>query len=355
MAPQARGSGRGAVTAGLVSFGVVGSFALITIASATPDTRFSLNSAVSAHGRTSSMALECPRSIRWAERPQTRRVHVGSATEPDIRGISCSVPKDSVGKSTTVAVPLHHCQHVITDFVNYPKWTGAVTGATVLEKDDQGRDLVVKYDAGALGVSASYTLQYYYDGEHTLAWESIGGNIKKIVGSYDLTPVNDGATNVAYNLAVDLGFFLPGYLKRSLTKLVISVALGELRKFSESTYQPRKEVPAAVTLTVEQPDKAASSAVDTATTDVLDGTSTEMAPSDEAATADNVAPPQTMSTTQEEIPITTTRAPLPPGLGDRDPEELQPKRIRKRDRVRAWVKRRWRKLFPKKEAEGNRA
>jgi len=261
-----------------------------------------------------------------ARRPASRCVNVDSSADP---GIETGIPQDSVAKSAKVGVPLRYCRQVITDFVNYPKWTGAVTQATVLETDDQGRDLVVKYDAGALGVSASYTLKYAYDGEHTLAWESIGGSIKKIVGSYDLTPENDASTNVAYTLAVDVGFYLPGYLKRALTKLVISIALGELRKFSETTYQRSEEVPAVSTVRVVPEARA------------------------ELAAATIPAPPLAMSLTADEsLQVTTTRAPLPPGLGDRDPEEeLQPKRIRKRDRVKAWVKRRWRKVFPKKKQE----
>mmetsp|Transcript_8795 Transcript_8795/g.14254 ORF Transcript_8795/g.14254 Transcript_8795/m.14254 type:complete len:204 (+) Transcript_8795:545-1156(+) len=73
-----------------------------------------------------------------------------------------------------------------------------------------------------------------YGGQHTLAWESIAGSIKKIVGAYDLEDKNE-TTKVTYTLGVDLGFYLPSYLKRSVTKLIISVALGELRRFSENT------------------------------------------------------------------------------------------------------------------------
>jgi len=161
---------------------------------------------------------------------------------PDVDvGLGIEMPKEMVQQSGTVRTSARHCRHVITNFEDYPNWTGAVSRATILETDDKGRGKIVRYDAGALGLTASYTLSYTYDDKHTLAWESVAGSIKKIVGSYNLKEIDEKNVEITYTLGVDLGFYLPAYLKRALTKLVINVALRELKRYSEKTYNPEKE------------------------------------------------------------------------------------------------------------------
>ena len=129
-----------------------------------------------------------------------------------------------------------------------------------LERDqDSGIGRVVRFTAGAMGLSISYTLQYTVSsaaddedgggGEDeqglVLAWQSIAGGVKSIAGHYHLSPAQatgsgDGEhkTRVRYKLDVDTGFKMPAMLRRTATSLVVGAALPDLKKHLEKDSTP---------------------------------------------------------------------------------------------------------------------
>ena len=102
--------------------------------------------------------------------------------------------------------------------------------ATVLERDD-GRATVVAFRAAAMGRSARYTLGYdYADAPRQISWSLVRGDImRRLDGRYVFEPRN-GATEVTYELTVDLVVPLPGFVKRRAEGKIIGTALDELKK-----------------------------------------------------------------------------------------------------------------------------
>lgn len=148
----------------------------------------------------------------------------------------------AVEKEMVVARTVSDVADVICDFGAYPQWVTGLQKVEILERDlATGRGDVVRFTAGAMGLSISYTLAYTLAAETDgsaalrLSWVSVAGGVKSIVGSYHLSPTERGdGTVVRYALDVDTGFRMPAMLKRTATGLVIGAALPDLKKHLEA-------------------------------------------------------------------------------------------------------------------------
>jgi ribosome-associated toxin RatA of RatAB toxin-antitoxin module len=125
---------------------------------------------------------------------------------------------------------------VIADFAAYPEWTGEVKEIEVLGEGPDGRAEQVRQllDAGA--IRDEYVLAYTWDGDRRVTWTLVRSQmLKALDGSYTLAPVEDGrATEVTYQLAVDVKIPMLGMIKRKAEKVIIDRALAGLKKRVES-------------------------------------------------------------------------------------------------------------------------
>jgi carbon monoxide dehydrogenase subunit G len=130
----------------------------------------------------------------------------------------------------------------ITDFDAYPEWAG-VKSAEVTNRDEQGRPVEVAMQVSQMGFEAAYTLIYRYAaGDGGVSWttKEASGVIRDIAGEYVLEPAGDGTT-VTYRLTLELGISLPGFLKKTAERTVISTALGGLKNRVEEVGAGRGE------------------------------------------------------------------------------------------------------------------
>lgn len=118
----------------------------------------------------------------------------------------------------------------VADFEAYPQWARELKEATVLQRDDQGRALLVRFRAAAFGRSTDYTLCYDWSEEPgRLSWKLVTGDIMRVLdGEYEFVPAGQG-TDVTYHLRVDLVVPLPGFVKRRAEARIVSTALEALR------------------------------------------------------------------------------------------------------------------------------
>ncbi|WP_016906941.1 SRPBCC family protein [Streptomyces xiaopingdaonensis] len=124
---------------------------------------------------------------------------------------------------------------VISDFRRYPEWTGEVKEAEVVEEDENGRALQVRLllDAGA--IKDEHTLAYDWVGPHEVRWSLVKSQmLRSLDGVYRLAPVAGGATDVTYQLTVDVKIPMLGMIKRKAEKVIIDRALDGLKKRVES-------------------------------------------------------------------------------------------------------------------------
>jgi uncharacterized membrane protein len=136
---------------------------------------------------------------------------------------------------------VEQCFATLVDFESYPDWAGDLKEVHIVEADSEGRATIVEFRAAAMGRSTTYQLRYDYSGApNRLGWELVTGDLpRELDGAYVLTPTDDGsATDVVYELAIDLVYPIPGFVKRRAEGRIIKTALGELKARVEGSPRP---------------------------------------------------------------------------------------------------------------------
>ncbi|MGW1198332.1 SRPBCC family protein [Streptomyces sp. NPDC002536] len=143
---------------------------------------------------------------------------------------------ENTKSSITIEAAPDRVMAVISDFDRYPDWTGEVKLAEVLEKDEQGRasQLRLVLDAGA--IKDDHVLAYSWPSADVVKWSLVKSQmLRQLDGSYSLKPVAGGtATEVTYELTVDVKIPMLGMIKRKAEKVIIDRALDGLKKRVES-------------------------------------------------------------------------------------------------------------------------
>ena len=133
--------------------------------------------------------------------------------------------------SITIEAAPNEVMAVIADFARYPDWTGEVKEAEILKPDAQGRAEQVRLVMDAGAIKDDQTLGYTWTGEHEVSWTLVKSQMLRAVdGSYILKPAGGGATEVTYQLTVDVKIPMLGMIKRKAEKVIIDRALAGLKK-----------------------------------------------------------------------------------------------------------------------------
>lgn len=144
------------------------------------------------------------------------------------------MPDESTQSITIDAAPAE-VMSVIADFPNYPQWAASVRDASVLETGPDGRARRVAFVLDAGIVRDRYELVYDWTGDERVDWELTEGQMMRAQqGSYLLAPAGTQGTHVTYSLSVDLAIPMLGLLKRKAERMVMDIALKELKKRVES-------------------------------------------------------------------------------------------------------------------------
>lgn len=144
--------------------------------------------------------------------------------------------EEQVTERMVVQATPAHCYQVLTDFERYPEWAADIKAVTVDERDGSGRAVEVTFRAAAFGRSTSYTLRYDYSEAPTrLSWRQVKGDVtRRLDGSYEIAPADEGSADVTYHLVVDLKVPLPVFVKRRAEGRITYTALKELQARVES-------------------------------------------------------------------------------------------------------------------------
>ena len=140
---------------------------------------------------------------------------------------------DHASQHTIVRATPEQCYAIVLDVERLPEWAPDIKETTVLARDDQGRPGDVAFRAAAMGRSTSYTLRYSYGSNPLrISWRLVESDLlERMSGGYEFLAVlgNDGATQVVYNLDVDLLIRLPGFVRRRLEAKVVHAAIDDLK------------------------------------------------------------------------------------------------------------------------------
>lgn len=141
---------------------------------------------------------------------------------------------DVARQEATIAASADELWSVLIDFERYPSWARDLKHVEVLERDAEGRGVVVLFRAAAMGRSTTYVLRYdHTDAPARLPWRLERGDImRRLDGEYRFEAEGE-VTHVIYELEVDLIIPLPGFVKRRAEHKIMHTALDELRAHVE--------------------------------------------------------------------------------------------------------------------------
>ncbi len=133
---------------------------------------------------------------------------------------------------TTVPASVESCFAVAIDLDAYPDWVAGITAVSVEERDEQGRPSRARFEATGMGRASAYALAYDLSGAPgQLSWTMVEGDLtSRLEGAYLFEPSTtavDGevATDVTFELSVDLAVPLPGYIRRRAEDKIVEAAL----------------------------------------------------------------------------------------------------------------------------------
>jgi len=140
---------------------------------------------------------------------------------------------DKVKDSIDVKASAEELFKLATDFAAYPDWNPNIKEAEVKESDAEGRPSKVWFKVDAKLKVVSYTLGYDYSkAPESFSWKLLDGDVKALEGSYTFDEFED-VTEVRYEMAIDPGFPVPGFMKKQAEKQIVRSALQDLKKRAE--------------------------------------------------------------------------------------------------------------------------
>jgi ribosome-associated toxin RatA of RatAB toxin-antitoxin module len=139
---------------------------------------------------------------------------------------------ESQWHTEVVQAPLGVCFDTIVDFERYPEWFSGITDARILERGE--RTWTVRYELNMLVKTITYTLAYTSTGPTNLEWKFVEGDVNDIVGKYTLTELEPGIVEAECMQSIDIGFWIPGPIKRGFEKNALHDSVREFKAAAEA-------------------------------------------------------------------------------------------------------------------------
>ena len=135
--------------------------------------------------------------------------------------------------STTIAAPATACFAVLVAFEDYPRWSSPITSCRVLEHHPDGLPKRVEFMLDMTVKTVRYVLDYEFDPPRGATWRYVDGDVKDIEGSYHFEE-SGGTTTATCTQAIDLGFWLPGFIRSTFEKKALRDSVEEFRRAVET-------------------------------------------------------------------------------------------------------------------------
>ena len=139
--------------------------------------------------------------------------------------------------SAEIEASIEHVFEVAADVENSPEWQPEIKKAEVVERDPDGRQVLVHTETDAKVRRLNAILRFSYTEPTGLSWSQEEGDLKSIEGSWVLEDLGDGRTRATYSMTVDLGRMLGMVIRGPLVDLMraqlIESMPGKLKAFIE--------------------------------------------------------------------------------------------------------------------------
>ena len=134
--------------------------------------------------------------------------------------------------SIVIDLPIEALWPIVEDVEGAPAWQDGLDSVEVLERDGDGRPVVANSTTDAKVRMVTTRVRFSYDAPHTVRWEQEKGDLKSLVGSWELEDLGDGTTKATYRLDGDpgrmLGMLIRGPVQDRLQGILVDGRPGEL-------------------------------------------------------------------------------------------------------------------------------
>jgi hypothetical protein len=135
--------------------------------------------------------------------------------------------------SVAVAGSVEDCFAVLTDFADYPNWAGPVTECRIIDRHPDGLARRVAFALDMTVKTLRYVLEYTYEPPHGARWHLVEGDVKSVEGSYRFEPAG-AQTKATCTQAIDVGFWVPGPIRRPLEQKALRDSVEDFKKAVEA-------------------------------------------------------------------------------------------------------------------------
>ena len=110
---------------------------------------------------------------------------------------------------------IERCFAIIADVERTPEWHGAIQRAHALECDARGRPVLVETDINAIVANVTVLLRFDYFEPTGMRWTRERGDLKSLLGTWQLEDLGSGRTRATYSLEIGLNRAL-GLLRKGV-------------------------------------------------------------------------------------------------------------------------------------------
>lgn len=136
--------------------------------------------------------------------------------------------------SAEIDAPIDEVWDVVKDIETAPDWQHGFEDVDVLERDDEGRVQVAETQSDAKVKTVKNRLRFSYEEPNLVEWVQEKGDLKSLVGAWELEDLGDGRTKATYRLEGDpgrmLGMLIKGPVEGQIRKMLVEGRPGELAK-----------------------------------------------------------------------------------------------------------------------------
>ena len=137
-----------------------------------------------------------------------------------------------------IEAPIEKVFEVAADVEGSPRWQPEIKAVEVLERDGEGRQVLVHTESDAKVRRLGSTLRFSYEEPTGLRWRQEDGDLKSVEGSWRFEDLGDGRTRATYEMTVDLGRMLGMVIRGPLVDILrgqmVESMPGKLKRFVES-------------------------------------------------------------------------------------------------------------------------
>jgi uncharacterized membrane protein len=142
-------------------------------------------------------------------------------------------------RSVEIDAPVQRCFDIAADIEGAPAWQGSLKSVEVLERDADGRPVLVDTTNDAKVKSVRTRLRFSYDNPHSIHWTQDRGDVKSLEGWWMLEALGPERTRATYRLEVDpgmvLGLLVRGPIEGQVRDFLLGNAADGLKRTAEQS------------------------------------------------------------------------------------------------------------------------